>query len=325
MHPETNTILVGIDEAGYGPILGPLVLSAAAFELPPDTADRCLWQVLRHSIRRSATGRDPRIAILDSKKLHKSANGIARLERSVLAVTTAARGLPQDLRTLLGILCPDSLNRLHAYPWYRGANPNLPIAADPAGIRIAAQTLRRNLEDQAVRLAGCWSEILLEGHYNRMVGKTRNKAVVLLGLVLRLIQRISDAHPHHALRILIDKQGARSHYGPHLMRAFEDRRLKVIEETDGLSVYELVRGTSRWEVSFSRSGDDHHLPIALASLYSKYQRELLMHCFNRFWSQQAPDVSPTAGYYQDGMRFLKQIQPRLSALGIDRADLIRSR
>ncbi|MFQ5501864.1 MAG: hypothetical protein ACE5EQ_06130 [Phycisphaerae bacterium] len=325
MLPEKNTILVGIDEAGYGPLLGPLVLSAVAFEMSPELADACLWEVLRTSVRQTATSRDHRVAILDSKKLHKSKDGIGRLERSVLAVTSAARGMPNDLRTFLGMLRPDVLTQFDAYPWYSGANPALPIAANVGGIRIAAQALRRDLDDRSIRLAGCWSEILLEGHYNRLVDRSRNKAIVLLGLVLRLIQRISDAYPDHSLRILIDKQGARSHYGPHLMRAFDDYRLKIVDETDTLSAYELVRGPTRWEVSFSRSGDAHHLPIALASLYSKYQRELLMHCFNRYWSRQAPDVKPTAGYYQDGMRFLKQIQPHLPRLGIDCATLVRSR
>ncbi len=322
---DGKIVVVGVDEAGYGPLLGPLVVSATAFELSAETADRCLWKVLRESVEPSARAVSGRIPILDSKKLYKRKDGIRRLERSVLATVAAWRGLPPSLASLLGLVCPATVQLLQGYPWYRESDPALPVDADPGGIRIATHRLAKDLERQGVRIAGCWSEVLLEGHFNRLIGSTHNKAVVLLGLTLRLVQRVADAFPGSELRVFIDKQGARDHYGPVLMRAFEGRRLRIVGEGSDYSAYELTTEAAPWRVQFEQSGESLHLPVALASMLSKYIRELLMTCFNGFWSRQVPGIRPTAGYYQDGQRFVQAIQPHLQRLGIERDLLVRKR
>jgi ribonuclease HII len=57
--------------------------------------------------------------------------------------------------------------------------------------------------------------------------------------------------------------------------------------------------------------------VALASMVSKYTREVMMREFNRFWQQHIPDLKPTAGYPADAARFLDTIRPVLARLGID--------
>ena len=64
-------------------------------------------------------------------------------------------------------------------------------------------------------------------------------------------------------------------------------------------------------------------PIALASIFSKYLRELLMARFNAYWAGHVDDLRPTAGYYQDGQRFLRDIEPAIGRLGVDRSQLVR--
>ncbi len=322
---EDSVILAGIDEAGYGPILGPLVVSASAFVVPSTLADTPLWDVLRMSVSRTASSRGTGIPILDSKKLYHRKAGLAKLERSVLSAIKAWRGLPDSLERLLGLLCREVIPLLKEYAWYRDANPTLPMAADSGGIRIAGKLLSRDLDEQSCQLAGCWSEVLPEGHYNQLIDSTNNKAVVLSGLTLRLIQRIADAFPDRELRITIDKQGGRDHYAPMLLQAFEDRRLKIIEESSLSSAYILSGRTANWRISYHQGGESLHMPVALASLVSKYLRELLMACFNDYWARNVPDLKPTAGYYQDGKRFLRDIDPHLQRLGIQKDRLIRQR
>ena len=61
-------ILVGIDEAGFGPILGPLVVSSSTFSLPRQLLASDLWQVLRRSVGNRRKRLAGRLLIADSKK-----------------------------------------------------------------------------------------------------------------------------------------------------------------------------------------------------------------------------------------------------------------
>jgi hypothetical protein len=318
-------IVAGIDEAGYGPVLGPLVVSAAAFDVPAVMADVCLWKALKGGVCNRVSARDRRIVIADSKKLHKRADGPGQLERSVLSVWASSHETPPTLRAALGAWSPHVVDDFNAYPWYRENDPALPFAADAGAIRIAGSTLRRAADAADIRFAGFWTEPLAEGHFNRLVGNTRNKAVVLLGLTLRLIQRIGEAFPDREIRFLVDKQGGRGFYRVPLMRAFEGATLTVVEEGAEISAYQLRRARAPWHISFSAKGEDQHLPIALASLTSKYLREMLMHCFNAFWTRHAPDVAPTAGYYTDGQRFIGEVQAVAARLGVPRDQMVRVR
>src|SRR5689334_20497672 len=68
--------IVGIDEAGYGPNLGPLVQSAVAARVPDGVG--CLWQCLANGVRRAADPDDGRVLIDDSKLVYAGPNGLAR-------------------------------------------------------------------------------------------------------------------------------------------------------------------------------------------------------------------------------------------------------
>ena len=61
-----------------------------------------------------------------------------------------------------------------------------------------------------------------------------------------------------------------------------------------------------------------HLPAAYASMAAKYLRELLMMRYQAYWRTLAPEVRPTAGYYADGRRFLREIEPYLGRMSCPR-------
>ncbi len=86
-------VYAGIDEAGYGPMLGPLCLGCTAFvlnEYDPSQGAPDLWRILNRAVCRSARDRRHRIAIEDSKKLKGANSGsvhpLRALERGVLSL-----------------------------------------------------------------------------------------------------------------------------------------------------------------------------------------------------------------------------------------------
>ena len=318
-------IVAGIDEAGYGPLLGPLVVTGVAFEVPDDRVDASLWELLADSVTNRVRRRDLRLPICDSKKLHKPQAGLANVERTALVMLASAKPLPGSLGDLLRRLAPHMPADMDDYPWYTGLDFALPVETDGRAIATQANAVRRDARANGVRLAGVLAEPLLEGQYNRLVSSTRNKAVVLLGLTLRIVQRILDKAAGRQVRILIDRHGGRRHYASHLMTSFDRFELQILEESPQRSAYRLIRSPSSLTVEFCTNGEAHHLPVALASIFSKYLRELFMRGFNRYWCDRVSSLRPTAGYYTDARRFLGEIAGEIRRQSIDPGMLVRQR
>ncbi len=60
-------------------------------------------------------------------------------------------------------------------------------------------------------------------------------------------------------------------------------------------------------------------------MVSKYVRELLMDRMNLYFAKMDAGLRPTAGYWQDGQRFIEDLRMRLPDMRIDRERLIRCR
>ncbi len=326
-------ILAGIDEAGFGPLLGPLVVSSAAFSFDPaspgakeasplENAD--LWDVFRKSVGKCRKHLGGRLLIADSKKAYHRSEGLGHLERTSLAILECMDRRPANLHELLWLLCPECIARLAEYPWYQEL-PQCRLAAESPERRIAARVFADDLRARGAALAHVRTCCLDVAHFNRMVNRVRNKAQVLFIAVTQLIQALLDAFPRESLHILIDRQGGRAHYRENLLRSFPDLDLAVVRESEECSVYEMRRGAGTVRLTFEIEADDRFLPVSLASMVSKYVRELLMDRMNLYFAGLDAGLKPTAGYWQDGQRFVEDLRVRLPHLKIDNERLIRCR
>ncbi len=303
------TLLLGIDEAGYGPILGPLVVSGVTMELPDSCLGQDLWEILRLSIARTAKGSSGRILINDSKLLHKKSAKTNLLQRGTLAALYAIHNsIPHTIADLLTRLNCQGLDSIAEYPWYRDRLTHWPLHFDSDDIQTAGSSLRSDCRQHYLELKEVTSCPLMAGSYNQMVHRTQNKATVLFNTACQIIHHIWTAYPEHNLQAILDKQGGRSHYREHLQRMYPDLSMKILKETDTVSSYQLSAARRFMKVHFLQKGDQKNMLIALASMTSKYLRELFMEVLNDYFLKLSPTLKPTAGYYQDGTRFLADLK-----------------
>lgn len=309
--------LVGIDEAGYGPLLGPLVVSAVALELPEGLLRADLWEVLSKAVSAQKRGLAGRLLIADSKKAYNRKKGIDPLRRAVLAgLGTWKNGEAhtETVADVLSLLCPQLLERADLYPWYQSLDTHR-LGHDAADISIAAGVLSKTLTDHGMSVVGIQSKCLDVQLFNERVHKVKNKSRVLFTELCALIQeafaRYRDTET--PMQVVVDRQGGRVHYQRELLRMFPGFALSVIRQDAAMSSYELSRNGQSMRIHFCIKADTKYLTVALASMVSKYVREVMMDSLNRHFCGLCDDLEPTAGYWQDGQRFVKDLSVRLPA------------
>lgn len=327
-------ILAGIDEAGYGPLLGPLVVGCCAFEVEDvgDGEAPCLWKRLGKLVSRNRTKSGRKLHVNDSKQVYNPGIGLKELERSILCLAMASERRPINLDGFLALVCPEAINDLSLHPWYAAAEEEaFPIEQEMLGVSLFANGLRVEMERNQTRCIHLAARVVPERQLNNLMNQTRNKASALFSVAAQHLDHLLRTYGKQGLVIFCDRQGGREHYGQLLRLMFEDWGLEIVREEDGHSEYLLHHPKSKGEgppavrLMFKEKCEEQSMSVAVASMLSKYLREALMRRFNAFWHKYLPLVAPTAGYYNDGQRFLADIEAKRRELGIRDDELIRAR
>ena len=92
--------LIGTDEAGYGPNLGPLTITGTLWQNL--SGQTCLYDILNGVIKPAPDRKsDNRLVVADSKVVYKSSGSIKNLETTVLSFLAAISNLPKNSKSCL--------------------------------------------------------------------------------------------------------------------------------------------------------------------------------------------------------------------------------
>lgn len=302
----------GMDEAGYGPMLGPLCVGRASLRVDDWSAVDAegdprrvpdLWSMLSTSVAKTRKSAKGRITIADSKKLKLPSSSVrnhplVHLERGVLAMLGTIGEFPETDAELFAMLGVEVEER----PWFQGEPVELPVGSGRDMLRIDVNDLRTTMDRAGVGLIDLKVHTLGVDAYNAVVRAHGTKAATTAQLLVGHLGEVKKLSGFDYTRVVIDRQSGRTHYHKLLSRVWEG--LEILEESDRASRYAGGRDGDELGVLLVSKADDGYLPVSLASMAAKYVRELMMGRLNRYWSTRLPELKPTAGYVQDARRWL---------------------
>ena len=296
---------IGIDEAGYGPNLGPLVMVAVIAQ-SPDDREPDLWGDLNSTISR-ARGPIDRLWVDDSKQILKGGKGRDRLDQAAMATLQAAGiELPSTYSRWLKSVGAGTLGDAELTPWLKANNDPAVLVKCPEG---------KPLANERWRIVAVRAVVVGPAQFNSDIDATGSKATAhfrAFSCLLRPIWEALDTSAH----AICDKHGGRNFYLAPLSHAFPEIWIDRGEEGPALSVYTLRDESKQLTLKFRPRADAESGLVALASITAKALRESWMDTFNEFWRSQIPDLKPTAGYPVDAVRFRRQMEATASRLNL---------
>lgn len=309
-------ILIGTDEAGYGPNLGPLAVSASVWATPSDDLSAIGAPL-------AAAG----LTIDDSKKLYRG-DSLAALERSVLTALESLDLQPRCSREIRRVT--RSSGDLPDEPVCSDGPVALPREIDETDLPVLAGRFRDILRKHRIELRDLKSRMIFPSEFNSLLDRHDSKGSLLSAVTMALVLEAVSAksvladESSDGILVLCDKHGGRNRYLDLICGFFPGEFIRTIREGRDESVYRTKFQGRPVEFRFCARGESR-IPIALASMLSKYLRESAMLEFNAFWQARVPGLRKTAGYPADAGRFRAEIAAARDALKIDDDALWRKR
>jgi ribonuclease HII len=276
--------LLGIDENGLGPKLGPLVVTAVTVE-----TDGAGAKLAAHSPRGRLADR-----LGDSKAL--VSHGNVALGEAWARCIARRMGLkaerPDALFSGISLDTAEELTRpcpAHVREQCWRLDGEVFEADDALVARIDRDLCR--LDAQGVRVRSVETAVVCTRRLDDALADGRSRFDVDLHTMERLVLSAAGRAPSELIAIC-GKVGGYKSYGP-AFGPLGGRLHAVVEESPERSEYRFP-GLGR--ISFVRDADASHLVVGMASLVGKWVRELLMARIVRFYGGNGADIS-ASGYH----------------------------
>jgi hypothetical protein len=223
-------VLIGMDEAGYGPNLGPLVVAATAWgveegsgfrvqgseerearesrgggaraqslpgsgttRLAAKEYDSCeidLYRTLRAVVARGPD--EKRIGIADSKILYRPGLGLRQLERGVHAAQFCLRQMSGCWSDLISHCEADPDSHVRNVPWHNDFNCALPMDAVAEELSDLGEQLLEACDAAGVRPIAIRARLVFPAEFNGLTDRYGSKGAALSHVTVGLLREVID-------------------------------------------------------------------------------------------------------------------------------------
>tara|TARA_R110002049_G_scaffold2750_2_gene21367 strand:+ start:68906 stop:69889 length:984 start_codon:yes stop_codon:yes gene_type:complete len=326
-------LLIATDEAGYGPKLGPLVVVATAWRLPPAVTSNASQEQLDQlfvGLREPIVCGETKFVVDDSKAVYQSKgkDGIKTLHAVVSAAIhwmnlhSPSANLTR-LEPFLRAVASSDYTDITKTAWLSDLSDENFLPPETT-LPVVHRWSQSGLQLQHIA-----TKVITARRFNDACHSGMNKADLLsqstLGLVRHTLE--SCAKTDDRVDVYCDRHGGRQFYGGVLQHTFDESLIQMIDESKQQSTYRFSHLGREAVIRFTVKGDSF-TPVAMSSIIAKYLRERFMQSMNRYFETRhtgdAP-LKPTAGYPVDADRFLAEIADILHKQPIAPDDLVRQR
>ena len=203
------TILIATDEAGYGPKLGPLVITATVWEIPGQCTDEVTLNEFFAPLRTPYEGPDGPVVVDDSKAVFKPSQGLSALHTAVSAAIRWSGKRTENLIDWISVIAAKDVESILQTPWFEDLGSERFLGGDET------DALVDQWSQSGLRLLNVSSRIISARQFNSRCADGFNKADLLSESTIGLVRSVVDSVGSESQQVIVfcDRHGGRRYYG----------------------------------------------------------------------------------------------------------------
>lgn len=253
------TVMLGIDENGLGPVMGPLIVTGILADV--NKKDFTWFPCIE-----------------DSKRFFRSRNpgSLRKLEETVLAVFLAVYGhMPASPGELVKNICT-----IPACTHTRNiCSENIPSRFRHADIRTAKNKGKEFalwMQQEQVNIRDINCRVMCPFYINKFLRKGSSKSFLDFTLFMHIVEETQVPY----CEVIAGKIGGMKRYFPFLKAVFPSLNIQIVEEKKEVSTYLLKNPNKTTRIGFYLNVEKNSFLASLSSIIGKYVRELFMESIN---------------------------------------------